>query len=397
MPALDYPVYDADNHLYEPEDAFTRHMDAGMARRAIQWAEVRGRKRIVIAGQLSDYIPNPTFERVAAPGSAEQWYRGKNPEGKSLQDLFEPQPCQPEYRDRDRRLEKLDEQGVHSILLHPTLASAMEHRLKGDAQVLHATVHAFNQWMDEDWGFHYQDRIFGVPMMSLMDVDRACAELDWCLERGARAVGLRPAPVPAPGGSRSPGARVYDPFWARVNESGIFVAIHSSDSGYEEYADHWDEGGEYLPFKPKPFRTITMGDRPITDMMAALICHGVFERHPNVRIATIENGSGWVHPLLARMGRSYALMPNDFPEPPLDTFRRHVWVAPFYEENIRALADEIGVEHVVFGSDFPHPEGLAEPLSFLDELRDFDAGDVQKIMSANLAGLLEPSKGPTLQ
>ena len=178
MPALDYPVYDADNHLYEPEDAFTRHMDAGMARRAIQWAEVRGRKRIVIAGQLSDYIPNPTFERVAAPGSAEQWYRGKNPEGKSLQDLFEPQPCQPEYRDRDRRLAKLDEQGVHSILLHPTLASAMEHRLKGDAQVLHATVHAFNQWMDEDWGFHYQDRIFGVPMMSLMDVDRACAELD---------------------------------------------------------------------------------------------------------------------------------------------------------------------------------------------------------------------------
>ena len=79
----DFMVFDADNHLYETEDAFTRHLPDEY-KGAIDYVEVRGRTKIVVRGQISEYIPNPTFEVVARPGAQEEYFRIGNPEGKSL-------------------------------------------------------------------------------------------------------------------------------------------------------------------------------------------------------------------------------------------------------------------------------------------------------------------------
>ena len=62
-------------------------------------------------------------------------------------------------------------------------------------------------------------------------------------------------------------------------------------------------------------------------------------------------------------------MPQDFPEDPVEVIKRNIYISPFWEEDLGALADLIGVEHVLFGSDFPHPEGLADPASYVDELK----------------------------
>ena len=78
--ATDFPVFDADNHLYETEDALTRHLPAYKG--AIDYVEVRGRTKIVVRGTISDYIPNPTFDVVARPGAQEEYFRKGNPEGK---------------------------------------------------------------------------------------------------------------------------------------------------------------------------------------------------------------------------------------------------------------------------------------------------------------------------
>jgi predicted TIM-barrel fold metal-dependent hydrolase len=126
--------------------------------------------------------------------------------------------------------------------------------------------------------------------------------------------------------------------------------------------------------------------------MAALVCHGVFDRFPGVRVACIENGSRWVRFLFERFELAFGQQPKEFRRHPIETFRRHVWVSPFYEEPIEALAQWIGVEHVLFGSDYPHPEGLADPLSFLDELQGFRPEDQQRIMSGNLKALLAPAQ-----
>jgi predicted TIM-barrel fold metal-dependent hydrolase len=184
---------------------------------------------------------------------------------------------------------------------------------------------------------------------------------------------------------------MYDPFWARVNEAGILVAYHSGDSGYHRYAEDWGASGQMEAFRYDPFRNITGGHRPIHDTMAALICHGVFSRHPNVRVATIESGSDWV-PLLHRaLKKAYGQVPGAFGgHDPLEQLRRHVWVSPYYEDDLLELRDAIGADHIVFGSDYPHAEGLAVPKAFVDDLSGFDAGEIKLVMRENALALSRP-------
>ncbi len=80
---LDYEVFDADNHLYETRDALTKFLPPARAG-LIDFVDVRGRTKIAVRGRISEYIPNPTFERVAAPGAQEEYFRSGNPEGKSM-------------------------------------------------------------------------------------------------------------------------------------------------------------------------------------------------------------------------------------------------------------------------------------------------------------------------
>jgi predicted TIM-barrel fold metal-dependent hydrolase len=390
MTRLAYPAFDCDHHYYEALDAFTRHMDPKLARRAVQWVEVGGRRQLMIGERINRFIPNPSFDPVARPGCLDRFFRGENPEGVDIRAAFgDLEPIRPEYRDRDARLAQLDAQGVGGCLLFPTLGVGVEQPLSHDARLTHATLHAFNEWLDEDWGFHYRERIFAAPMLSLMDVESAVAELEWVLARDARVVLLRAAPVPGPR-SRSLGDPLHDPFWARVNEAGICVAFHSGESGYGEYAAHWGEPPELEAFRTGPFRAVTQTDRAIYDAMAALIIHGVFRRFPNLRVCSIENGSDWVHGLLRKLEKAERMHVGAFSEPPVETFRRHVWVAPYYEEDMRALADRIGADRVLMGSDFPHAEGLAEPLRFAEELGAFSEAEVRLVMRENGAGLVRP-------
>jgi predicted TIM-barrel fold metal-dependent hydrolase len=387
---LDYPAFDSDNHYYEALDAFTRHMDPRLAKRAVQWAVIDGRPRLLVAEKINRFIPNPTFDPVAKAGCLDAFFRGDNPEGLDIRAAFgELEPIRPAYRDREARLALMDQQGVEGCLLFPTLGVGIEHPLRNDADLTHATLHAFNQWLDEDWGFAWRERIFAAPMLSLMDVDKAVAELEWVLARDARVVHLRAAPVPG-ARRRSLGDRCFDPFWARVNEAGITVAFHAGESGYGEYASHWGEAEDLEAFGGSPFRSVTQTDRSIYDAMAALIVHGVFHRFPNLRVCSIENGSDWVAGLLSKLKKAERMNVRAFAEPPVETFRRHVSVAPYYEEDVSALARAIGVDNVLLGSDFPHAEGLADPLSFLDELGEFAPDDVRLIMRENGLRLVQP-------
>lgn len=386
-----FPIYDADHHLYENEDAFTRHLPAKF-QQDFYFVELKGRKKLVINGMLSGFIPNPTFEVVAAPGSHEKYYRAQNPEGLGLREMQGKAIRQPEeWKTADGRISLLDRQGLQAALLFPTLGSVIEERLGNKAATTCALFHSLNQWIADDWGFARDGRLFPVPFISLTDVDLAVKELDFVLRNGARTVGIRPAPVPNVAGSRSFGYPEFDPFWARVNEAGIFVCLHGSDSGYDKITKWWTGGqGEMLAFERDPFKsTVDLIGRAISDSLAALVCHGVFTRHPKVRVASVENGATWVAPLVHRLTRAYGQMPQAFKEHPRDTFQRHVYVAPFYEDNLEKLRDLVPVERMLFGSDYPHPEGLAQPTAYLDEFKAFKPGEVEKVFSTNLKGLLE--------
>jgi predicted TIM-barrel fold metal-dependent hydrolase len=388
--ALDFEVFDADNHMYETREALTKFLP-DRYKSYIDYVEVRGRTKIVVRGQISEYIPNPTFDVVAKPGAQEEYFRKGNPDGKSYRELVgEPMRAIPAFREPAPRLELMDELGVDRSLMFPTLASLIEERLRDDVEATHAIIHALNEWMLETWTFNYQDRIFPTPVITLPIVDKAIEELDWCVANGARVVLIRPAPVPGINGrTRSPGLPEFDPFWARVVEHGILVAMHASDSGYARYLNDWEGTSEFLPFQLNAFRFVNMGHRAIEDAMGAMICHGALSRNPDLSIAVVENGSGFVRPLFASLKEAYRMMPQAFPEDPIETFKRCIYVHPFHEEDIKGLVDLLGADHILFGSDFPHPEGLADPISYVDELEGLPDEDVRKIMGGNLARLIK--------
>ena len=97
--ALDFPVFDADNHLYETKDSFTRYLPERY-KGAIDYVDLHGRTKIMIRGTVSEYIPNPTFEVVARPGAQEEYFRTGNPEGKSYREIIgEPMRAIPAFRE----------------------------------------------------------------------------------------------------------------------------------------------------------------------------------------------------------------------------------------------------------------------------------------------------------
>jgi predicted TIM-barrel fold metal-dependent hydrolase len=391
--AVGFPIFDADNHFYETRDALTKHLPPER-QGAIQYVEVDGRTKIAVRGLITDFIPNPTFERIGRPGAQEQYFKHGNPEGKSQRELIgRGIDCPPAFRSAPARLALMDEQGIDYALMMPTLVSLVEERMREDPDLCADVIHAFNQWMVEEWPFVYEDRIFAVPYLTPVLVDRAVQELDWLVERGARAVLMRPAPAWGHRGPRSFALPEFDPFWKRMEETGTLAVFHVSDAGYDRYYDEWPGGrGEMAHFgRVDPFKnTLLFSHRPIEDTVASLICHGALWRFPGVRILLVENGGSWVPNLLDHMDHVYSRSPQEYEMKPSDTFNRNIWVQVNHEEDPRELIARIGAERVLFGSDYPHVEGLADPLSYLADLAGrVDEEDVRrKIMGGNMMTLL---------
>ena len=386
---LGHRPVDADNHYYETLDAFTRHQDPKMSRRGVQILRDGKRVYVVVAGKVNRFIPNPTFDPVIVPGCNDLMFRGQIPDGVDPKSLSAVEPIHPEYQDRDRRMDVMDIQGLAGVLLFPTLGCGIEHALRHDPEATASSLSSFNRWLEEEWGFAHRGRIFAAPMLSLADPEAALVELESLLERGARLVHMRPAPVPAAHERRSFGHPAHDPVWSLLAEADVPVAFHLGDSGYLSLAAAWGGRSEFEPFLPQDaLDGILVDDRAIYDTMASLIAHGVFNRHPTLRVASIENGSDWVAILAKRLRKKANQMPSFFPEDPLEVLRRNVWVTPYYEEDIGALAETIGVERILFGSDWPHGEGLAEPTQFVKELTGFSEADVRKIMRDNVLAYL---------
>ncbi len=219
---------------------------------------------------------------------------------------------------------------------------------------------AFNRWLDEDWGFAYQDRIFAAPYLTLVDVD-------WAVQRAG--VGARPgrphhrdAPRRAHHGRTVNVPRPteeFDPFWARVNEAGhhrrrprrrqrLLVERLRPDGFTSDF-----KGGSM----PQPVRMLQM-ERPIEDFLASLVADSLFHRFPNLRVASVENGSGFLRGLFHRLDALGHKMSGWFPEDPVETFRATSGSTRSGRTTSHEVLELMGPERVIFGSDWPHIEGM---------------------------------------
>ena len=380
---LTFEPFDCDNHYYESEDAFTRHVPEEMQARVVQWAEVDGKKYHVVGGKLSKAVTNPTWNPIAKPGALHKYFRG-NPEGKNpMEYLQDREPLPAAYIDRDARLEIMESQNLESIWLFPTLGVLYEELLKDDLQAVVALMRGFNRWIEEDWGFDYKEKIFASPYISLMDIDQAVSELEWCLEKGARTIVMRPAPVWTQEGQLSPGDPVFDPFWSRVNEAGITTVIHAGDSGYSSQGYAEDAFGSSMTGRYRPSIKAFSIERAAHDWLITMSMERMYTRFPNLRIASVENGADYLDMLFRKLNQQAKKSPSWFDEDPVELFRKHVWMNPFWEDNVYEIVELMGADHVIFGSDWPHIEGMPTPLDYLEEVKDLNDGDLQLEMRDN--------------
>ncbi len=392
MEDLGYQPFDCDNHYYEALDAFTRHLAKSDGPRCVQWCQIDGRQYHVVGGVVSRAVTNPTFDPISPAGAMHEYFRG-NPEGKHpLEFLTAREPIRPEYRDRDARLATMDEQGLSKIWLFPTLGMLYEELLKHDPGAVCLTFRAFNRWLADDWGFAYQNRIFAAPYIALADVDWACSELEWALDGGARVIVMRPAAPITALGQRSPFDPMFDPFWARVNEAGVTVVIHAGDSGYSSngYAD--DSFSARFSGGWKPTIKSFAIERAAADFVITSVFEKMFDRFPNLRMASVENGSDYLAETMKKLSSTHHKMPGYFGTHPVETLKQHWWINPFWEDDVNQIVDLMGVDRVLFGSDWPHIEGMPQPLDYLQELKHFNDAERRRIVLDNVTELNTPNR-----
>jgi len=257
-------------------------------------------------------------------------------------------------------------------------------------------MHAYNRWMLDDWGFNYKDRIYSAPLVSLDDVEAACAEAEWAIKNGTRLF-LMPM---GPFGGKSPAHPDFDRFWALLNEAHCRVVYHVSEAIYMK--DHMAVWGEKVQqSRQRQTAFIWMhgySERPVVETLSSMIFWNFFARFPNIRLLSAENGSEWVPNMLVKMDKCRGMSKNGYwpggqlKERPSAIFKRHVGVIAYPEDDLKTIIDQVGShEWMIMGSDYPHAEGVPTPRDFADEAcRVISAEQTQGVMHDNGRRFLAP-------
>ena len=163
--------------------------------------------------------------------------------------------------------------------------------------------------------------------------------------------------------------------------------------------DHWFftmelvEGCDFLTFvRPGSpgFQALASEKSPLIDSLASIIGHGLATRFPRLRFMPVEIASSWVRPFLSKLRRVYEASPTLFDEDPFEVFTRNVWIHIFHEADPKGLIDMgLPADHLMFGSDFPHPEGLGDPLAYSEVVESLSAETQALIMGGTLAQALK--------
>jgi predicted TIM-barrel fold metal-dependent hydrolase len=383
-------AFDCDTHIYEPRDAMTRYLPKKYLERSIRPIPNASGRDVVLAGsRIATFTSEEGigFDYAYRPGSLRQMLKemtSGNPDAK-----YQPDPMRPEYLEREPRLAVLDAQGVSRCVLFPgALALSAEHYV-ADTDALYANLSSYNRWYDEAWGFNYQDRIYATALLSLRDLDRAVALTDEILARGARAVLLPTGPAYG----RSPGDPYFDPVWSRLAEAGVVIALHIMPYWYfDALSPAWGHDPDPASWHMSAWQWMNAyGERPVIDTVSALIFDNLFGRFPRLNMLIAEHGASWVPHTLRHMDKSRGMGRNGpwvggpLTERPSEIFKRHVRVTPYPEDDIPAIVGQLdGDDRVlVFGSDFPHAEGVVAPAGFEQLLAPLPGDMRRRIMRDN--------------
>lgn len=350
--------YDADSHIMELPDFLKKYADPGLRDEIpevnYKASLVTDEEVAVIVGQGSRHSADHVAAQIALGDRLIE-------SSKEIQALgaFD-------AADRSRALDLL---GFKRQLVFATHSVAMPFSpsSKITPQLRYGATRAHNRHMAD---FCSDDpRLLGVAIIPLDEPALAIAELDAALAAGLKAVWVPHRP-PA---DRSPGHVDFDPFWARLAESGTPFLLHVGGAPLQQarawmnngrglVAD-WMGGGENL--RTKDIAILHQGPETF---LSVLLIDGVFERFPTLRGASVELGAGWVPSLLTRLdwvAKNWVRADKGqtpFTRKPSDTLTSQMAFTPFVFEDVGVLIDQSSPELYLFSSDYPHVEGGRDPI-----------------------------------
>jgi predicted TIM-barrel fold metal-dependent hydrolase len=342
---MDYNVIDADGHICEPPDLWEQYIDPKYRETCPKLVTAAdGGEVLRIEGDYAISLSRGkkpiSFGGVGAIGARDGKVSPRIPYTEGRKGGFDPHA----------RIPDMDAEEIDAAFLYPSLGLFLG-AIK-DPDFSSATCRAYNRWL-ADYCKPYPERLFGAAMLPMQSIEGAAQEMRFAAkELGFHAGFIRPNPY----NGRVLHDPEYDPLWAEAQELRFSIGIHGgSESGQPTLAmDRFKSGGAVRHCVAHTF-----------EMMAAatsLIMCGVCDRFPQLKIAFLESGGGWMAGWLDRMDRHFddvGMNDTGLSTRPSEIFRRQCFISfEPVEKSLALLADYIGADNILWATDYPHLDGF---------------------------------------
>jgi predicted TIM-barrel fold metal-dependent hydrolase len=335
--SIDYPIVDADAHVYEPADVWQARVPQALRPRAPR----------LTAGADGDvwlFDDGARIRPIGLMAAAGTSYLDFRPSGLTYETIrkghWEPRA----------RLADMDADGIHAQLLYPSVCEEGARMFGDDRPLQLACVRAYNEWQLEFCAVA-ADRLFGHAVIPATGVADAVAELEWALARGYRGVLVSTFPS-----GRVEPSRDDDPFWARVQEADIPVALHIGSF----HADGPVKERRFEPEAVLPRASISKSGANTVPLVARLVFSGLFERMPRLRVLLVEANIGWIPAMLEQTDdmflryRWFTGTAGKLPTLPSRVFHRNFWATFMVDTVGMELRHRLNVDHLMWSTDYPH-------------------------------------------
>ncbi|MGE0822057.1 MAG: amidohydrolase family protein [Candidatus Binatia bacterium] len=341
---LAHKIISGDTHIVEPPDLYTTRMAAKYLDRA-----PRIKRQKTADGKESDAWFLGDIQVVTLGAVTQAGRRFEDPEKIDFVGVWE-DVREGAYRP-DAMLKELEFDGIWGGIIQPSQGLFWYHI--EDSELLSAICRAYNDWIADFCRPHPQ-RLKGIGMINVDTPDDACGELERCAKLGLAGVFIPVTPLPGQP-YRDP---MYERVWATAEEVGLPLLMHLA-------TQRANVPGCEISISFKTFTAA--GLRPTQDYwvrysMTDMIFAGVFERHPRLRVGSVEHEASWAPHWLKQMDYTYKERPvyRGFQSQegllPSDYWRRNLF-AVFQEDDVTVqLRYRIGIDTLLWGNDFPHSE-----------------------------------------
>ncbi|OHV20945.1 MULTISPECIES: amidohydrolase family protein [Parafrankia] len=379
-------VVDADAHMTERHDLFTERAPKGYEDRVPHVERIDGVDMWIVEGKA--------FGKAGSGGTVDH-HGKKHPFRDSQGGSWGINDVHPAAWDPKERLRLMDELGIHTQVLYPNAIGIGGQNLRNSVQdpiVLRLCVELYNDAMAEVQA-ESGNRLLPMPIMPAWDIQACVQEAERCAALGYRGVNMTADPQDS--GSPDLGDPAWDPFWevCAGNQLPVHFHIGASQTALSYFGTtYWPSQDDYV----KP----AIGGASLFQNNSRVLLNsaysGMFDRHPDLKMVSVESGIGWVPFMLEAM--DYELEENapeyfhKLQKRPSEYFASN-WYATFWFEkgrgDLQHLVDTVGEDNIMFETDFPHPTCLhPDPLGMVGEtIASLRPETQRKVMGGNAVKL----------